>query len=286
MRNSGLQLIECPRDSMQGLVSLIPTSQKIDYFNALLQVGFHTLDFGSFVSKKAVPQMADTPEVINGIIRGASATKLLVIVAGISGATDAINHHAIDVLGYPFSVSPTFQLKNTRQTLAESFDTVKQIKDLCESAHKEMVVYLSMAFDNPYGDHYSHKKVLELIEWQLKLGVDVIALADTVGLASPKQVYELTSLAIKTFPEAHLGLHLHGEKSNWEEKVRAGFEAGCNRFDGALGGFGGCPFTGSERVGNLDTFNLFNWFSQQKVETHLDSSQLIKCAKIAQQLFS
>ena len=286
MRGPDLQIVECPRDAMQGLVSLIPTSNKIEYFNALLQVGFHTLDFGSFVSKKAVPQMADTPDVIKGLNRGSSATKLLVIVAGIRGATEALSNYAIDVLGYPYSISPTFQLKNTRQTLSESNETVKQIKDLCKAAQKEMVVYISMAFNNPYGDEYSHKIVLDQIESQLKLGTNVIALADTVGLASPQQVYELTSLAFKTFPEAQLGLHLHGDKNNWEQKVKAGFEAGCFRFDGALGGFGGCPFTGSERVGNLDTLNLFHWFSQQKMKTNLDASQLLKCAKIAQQLFT
>ncbi len=286
MKKHALQLVECPRDAMQGLASLIPTKDKIDYFNVLLQVGFHTLDFGSFVSQKAVPQMADTSAVLEGLNRGDSATKLLAIVANTRGATDALLHPSIDVLGYPYSISSTFQQKNTRQTLSASFEIVKQIKEACKAAGRELVVYLSMSFGNPYGDPYSSKIVLDQIEAQLKLGVDVIALADTVGLALPKQVYELTSIVIKNFPELQLGLHLHGEKNNWEEKVKAGFEAGCFRFDGALGGFGGCPFTGSERVGNLDTLNLIKWFEQQQVPTGINLVQLQKSLKMAQQLFS
>ncbi|MBM3412468.1 MAG: hydroxymethylglutaryl-CoA lyase [Bacteroidetes bacterium] len=286
MNTKNLQIVECPRDAFQGIATFIPTQQKIAYYNALLQVGFHTLDFGSFVSKKAVPQMADTPDVVNGLIKGESITKLLVIVAGISGAKEALNNKTIDVLGYPFSISPTFQLKNTRQNLSESSITVSLINEACKQARKELVVYLSMSFGNPYGDPYNYKMVLDQIEAQLKLGANVIALADTVGLASPQQVYELTSAAIKTFPEASIGLHLHGDNNSWEGKVKAGFDAGCIRFDGALGGFGGCPFTGSERVGNLDTLQLFNWFEQQKVKTTIDPEQLLKCATIAQQLFS
>lgn len=286
MNTKNLQIVECPRDAFQGIATFIPTQQKIAYYNALLQVGFHTLDFGSFVSKKAVPQMADTPDVVNGLIKGESITKLLVIVAGISGAKEALNNKTIDVLGYPFSISPTFQLKNTRQNLSDSSATVSLINEACKHAHKEIVVYLAMSFGNPYGDPYNHKMVLDQIEAQLKLGTDVIALADTVGLASPQQVYELTSVVISTFPEASIGLHLHGDKHNWADKVKAGFDAGCVRFDGALGGFGGCPFTGSERVGNLDTLQLINWFEQQKVKTTIDAVQLVKCATIAQQLFS
>ncbi|MBM3413711.1 MAG: hydroxymethylglutaryl-CoA lyase [Bacteroidetes bacterium] len=286
MIQQDLQLVECPRDALQGIAAFIPTQRKVAYYNALLQVGFHTLDFGSFVSKKAVPQMADTSDVVNELIKGESTTKLLVIVAGISGAKEALSNKAIDVLGYPFSISPTFQLKNTRQNLSDSSATVSLINEACKHAHKEIVVYLAMSFGNPYGDPYNHKMVLDQIEAQLKLGTDVIALADTVGLASPQQVYELTSVVISTFPEASIGLHLHGDKHNWADKVKAGFDAGCVRFDGALGGFGGCPFTGSERVGNLDTLQLINWFEQQKVKTTIDAVQLVKCATIAQQLFS
>jgi len=286
MSNHTLQLVECPRDAMQGLPYLIPTQKKIDYFNALLQVGFHTLDFGSFVSKKAVPQLADTAEVLTGLQRGESNTKLLVIVAAVKGALEAVSYQAVDVLGYPFSVSPTFQLKNTRQTLDDSLDTVNQIKEACHDAQKDLVVYLSMSFGNPYGDEYSHKIVLDQIESHLRLGIKIIALADTVGQATPKQVYELTSSVIQAFPEAQFGLHLHGGENNWQEKVKAGFDAGCTRFDGALGGFGGCPFTGSERVGNLDTINLFSWFDQQHLETGINQSRILNCAKMATQLFA
>lgn len=281
-----LQIVECPRDAMQGVATLIPTQRKIAYYNALLQVGFHTLDFGSFVSKKAVPQMADTPDLVNQLNREGSATKLLVIVAGFSGAKEALNYKMIDILGYPFSISSTFQLKNTRQNLVDSFETVSLIKKACLDAQKELVVYLSMSFGNPYGDPYNHTIVLDQIEAQLKLGTTTIAIADTVGLASPQQVYALTSIAIKTFPEATIGLHLHGDKNNWEQKVKAGFEAGCVRFDGALGGFGGCPFTGSERVGNLDTLQLIKWFEHQQIPTNIDAAQLASCATIAQKLFS
>ena len=283
--NTTLQLIECPRDAMQGLAKIIPTASKVSYFNQLLQVGFHTLDMGSFVSARAVPQMADTPLVVDQLEKGYSTTKLLVIVAGVKGAAEAVRHDAIDVIGYPFSVSATFQQLNTRQTLADSLEALYEIKELCLQKNKELVVYLSMAFGNPYGDMYHPDLVLQAATKTLVAGANVISLSDTVGLASPLEIHTLTTEVIKALPEALIGLHLHASTSDWQQKIDAGYQAGCRRFDGAVGGYGGCPFTGSEMVGNLDTLNMIQWFTQQGLSTGIDQTQLLKCAETAQQLF-
>jgi hydroxymethylglutaryl-CoA lyase len=283
--NSSLQLIECPRDAMQGLAKPISTAAKVAYFNQLLQVGFHTLDMGSFVSTRAVPQMADTPLVLEQLEKGTSATKLLVIVASTEGATRAVMQEKVDVLGYPYSISASFQQLNTRQTLAASTETMYEIKELCLQKNKELVVYLSMAFGNPYGDPYHLDLVLEAAVKAVEAGANTISLADTVGLSTPQEIQALTTAVQRELPQTSVGLHLHATHTDWQEKIEAGYMAGCRRFDGALGGYGGCPFTGSELVGNIDTFHAIQWFTQQGVFTTINQEQLLKCTELVQQLF-
>ena len=228
-----IQLVECPRDAMQGWKKLIPTEKKIDYLNSLLKVGFDTLDCGSFVSAKAIPQMADTAEVLKHLNTGSTQTSLLAIVANLRGAEEASQHGSIRYLGFPFSVSETFQLRNTNSTIEQSLQRVKDIHSLCKTAGKELVVYLSMGFGNPYGDPYSNEIVFAWAEQLAGLGINILSLADTVGLASPKQVFSITDYLIRAFPEKSIGVHLHSRPTAWEEKLQAAMDAGCTRFDGA-----------------------------------------------------
>ena len=281
-----IQLVECPRDALQSHSAIVSSAHKLAYYQQLLKAGFHTIDIGSFVSPRAVPQLADTAEVIQKIDRIDSATKLLVIVANEKGAKEAVNVEQVDLLGYPLSISETFQQKNTRHSIKESLDVLEQIKDMCSRSNKSLVVYLSMAFGNPYGDSYHPELVIEMANKVLPLGVDVISLADTVGLATPTQIDVLTRSVLQLITTIPVGLHLHGESSNWQQKIEAGYLAGCRRFDGAIGGYGGCPFTGSERVGNIDTLKMNHWFSSNHIRTGVDQHQLELCAKQARQLFS
>jgi hydroxymethylglutaryl-CoA lyase len=280
-----LQLVECPRDAMQGFSTIIPTADKIAYFNMLLEVGFHTLDMGSFVSPRAVPQLADTAEVLEGLNTSQTTTQLLVIVANEEGAIKAANQNKVDSIGYPLSLSDTFQLKNTRLSKLDSLSLLKRIKDLCIKNNKSLVVYLSMAFGNPYGENYHPDMVVEMAHQVQQIGVNTISIADTVGLSTPPQVEAITRSVLKEITSIPLGLHLHSEEYNWHDKIEAGYRAGCRRFDSALGGYGGCPFTGSEKVGNMDTEKLVGWFSQNRIPTGIDIPRLKKCAEKARQLF-
>ncbi len=283
--NSSVQLIECPRDAMQGWPVLIPTDKKIEYLQELLQVGFHTLDFGSFVSAKAIPQMADTREVLESLNWKESKTSLLAIIANGRGAEEAASFMGVRYLGFPFSVSPTFQQKNTNSTITESFERVKEIRNICSNSGKEMVIYLSMAFGNPYKDPYSEGDVLH---WAMKcheLGINIISLADTVGLANPEQVNRLTKLLIKSLPDATIGVHLHSTPGNWKDKTAAAFLAGCQRFDGALRGIGGCPMAGNELVGNINTEWLIDYFTENGIDLGLNNIALEKSLEIANNLF-
>ena len=281
-----IQLIECPRDALQSYPKIIPTAEKVSYYQMLLKAGFHTLDMGSFVSPRAVPQLADTDKVIDQIDRSYSNTQILVIVANEKGASQAVQYDKVDLIGYPLSVSETFQLKNSRQTIQESLHSLHRIKELCSRNKKSLVVYLSMAFGNPYGDDYHAEMVVEKAIQILKIGADVISIADTIGLSSPTQISLITSAILKEITTIPVGLHLHGESTNWKTKIEAGYQAGCRRFDGALGGYGGCPFTGSERVGNMDTLNLHSWFSTNEIQTGINSDQLALCSRKAHQIFS
>ncbi len=283
--NSSVQLIECPRDAMQGWPAFIPTLEKINYLQELLKVGFHTLDFGSFVSAKAIPQMADTREVLQSLHWKMSKTRLLAIIANARGAEEAASFEGVHYLGFPFSVSPTFQQKNTNSTIAESFERVKEIRDICYAKGKEMVIYLSMAFGNPYNDPYDEEQVSVWAGRCHESGIKIISLADTVGMASPEQVKRLTELLIKKLPNAIIGVHLHSTPDNWKAKVDAAFLAGCRRFDGALKGIGGCPMAGNDLVGNMNTEWLISYFTEKGFEPGLDYAALKRSLEMADDIF-
>jgi hydroxymethylglutaryl-CoA lyase len=245
---------------MQGWPHPIPTVRKIEYINSLLQCGFDTLDFGSFVSPKAIPQMADTREVLAGLQLPANGTKLLAIVANLRGAIDASAYDAISYLGFPFSVSETFQLRNTNSTIEASLETVQKIQEVCIQTRKQLVIYLSMGFGNPYGDPWSEAIVFSWAQTIAQMGVQIISLADTVGLATPEQVFTVTDHVIRQLPAQEIGVHLHSSPLNREVKIAAALKAGCRRFDGALKGIGGCPMAGDELVGNMDTEWMIDYF--------------------------
>jgi hydroxymethylglutaryl-CoA lyase len=240
-----INLIECPRDAMQGWLHFIPTQQKINYLNALLKVGFHTLDFGSFVSPKAIPQLADTREVLAGLHTGDSATRLLAIVANTRGAEEAVLHEQIAYLGFPFSISPTFQQRNTNSTQQESLERIETIQELCIKNGKELVIYLSMGFGNPYNDPYDAETLLHWADKMAQKEIRIISLADTVGIATPEQISFALRTLVPGYPHIQFGVHLHSAPANREAKLEAAFAAGCKRFDGALKGIGGCPMAGT-----------------------------------------
>lgn len=285
MAQQSIKLIECPRDAMQGWKTLIPTGQKIRYINALLEVGFDTIDFGSFVSPKAIPQMADTKEVIRNLDLGISKTKLLAIIANERGAEDAVLFDEISYLGFPFSVSETFQQRNTNSSISESFKRVEAIQELCIKNKKQLVVYLSMGFGNPYGDLWTEEIVFNYAEQLVELGIETLSLADTVGLATAEQVKRMTGYLIKKLPEIEIGVHLHSTSFNWREKLAAAHDAGCKRFDGALKGIGGCPMADDELVGNMDTEKMIGFFKENNSLT-VDMNALQKSLLIAGEIFN
>ncbi len=280
-----LKLIECPRDAMQGWPHFIPTQKKIEYINALLKVGFDTLDCGSFVSPKAIPQLADTGEVIRNLELGDSPSKLLAIIANERGATDAVVFEEISYLGFPFSVSETFQQRNTNSSIIESLGRVEEIQNLCVKNRKELVVYISMGFGNPYGDVYSEDIVFSWVNKLVDMDIKIISLADTVGLATKEQVYQITKYLVDSLPETEIGVHLHSTATTWKEKVDAALEAGCKRFDGALKGIGGCPMADDELVGNMDTELMIPYFNELNLLNNLDEAALINCSQIATKIF-
>jgi hydroxymethylglutaryl-CoA lyase len=263
-----LKLIECPRDAMQGWKNLISTKNKIEYINQLLKVGFDTLDFGSFVSPKAIPQMSDTKEVVEKLDLQHTKTKLLAIIANTRGAEDAAVFKQINYLGFPFSISPTFQRRNTNSTIEESLQTVKEIKNICDKNNKQAVVYISMAFGNLYGDIYTEDIVLEWIEKIVGEGIKIISLADTVGVARPSQIASLVKKIIAAFPYIETGVHLHSTSFNWKEKIDAAWQNGCMRFDGALKGVGGCPMAKDELVGNINSELMIPYFEETSTTKH------------------
>ncbi|MFA6261814.1 MAG: hydroxymethylglutaryl-CoA lyase [Bacteroidia bacterium] len=265
-----IKIIECPRDAMQGLTAFIPTRDKIRYLNSLMQVGFDTLDFGSFVSPKAIPQMADTLEVLQGLDLQTVQTKLLAIVANTRGAATAAQQEAIHYLGFPFSLSETFQRRNTNATMAEALTTVKEMQELCVKNNKELVVYLSMGFGNPYGDPWNAEVVEEWSETMSNMGIGILSLSDTIGIANPDSIAYLYKNLIPKFPHIEFGAHLHTTPDTWEEKVTAAFENGCQRFDGAIKGFGGCPMAADHLTGNMPTENLIGYFNSRNIETGIN----------------
>ena len=280
-----IKLVECPRDAMQGWKHFIPTQKKTDYINALLKVGFDTIDFGSFVSPKAIPQMADTAEVIGNLELGDTTSKLLAIIANERGAADAVVYDAISYLGFPFSVSETFQLRNTNSTIAASLIRVEEIQNLCIKNKKELVVYISMGFGNPYGDVYNEDIVFSWVNKLVEMDIKIISLADTVGLATTEQVHRITKYLVDSLPGIEIGVHLHSTALHWKQKVDAALQAGCQRFDGALKGIGGCPMADDELVGNMDTELMIPYFNEKKLLPALDIDALEKCSKMASAIF-
>ena len=283
--NNLIKLIECPRDAMQGWKNFIPTEKKIEYINSLLKVGFDTIDFGSFVSAKAIPQMADTREVVRSLESGVSNTKLLSIVANLRGAEEASVFDQINYLGFPFSVSETFQQRNTNSSIDESLKRVEEIQSLCVNKNKKLVIYISMAFGNPYGDLYDEDIVFNWVEKLVEMDIDIISLADTVGIASPEQVYDMTSYLVESLPSTEIGVHLHSTSENWHQKLDAAIKAGCRRFDGALKGIGGCPMANDELVGNMNTEWMISYFEKNNMVTGLNKDALADSLKIAGEIF-
>jgi len=285
MTKKMIKLVECPRDAMQGWKSFIPTERKIEYINSLLRVGFDTIDFGSFVSPKAIPQMADTKEVLKGLNLDGSNSKLLAIIANIRGAEEASVYDEISFLGFPFSISETFQQRNTNSSIAESLNRVEEIQRICVAGHKQLVIYISMGFGNPYNDPYSEEIVFDWVTRLTKLGVNIISLADTVGIATVAQVKRITKYVIELLPGIEVGVHLHSTPVNWKEKLEAAVDAGCFRFDGALKGIGGCPMANDELVGNMNSEWMIDYFEENKLITGLNRDALMESLSIASEIF-
>jgi len=285
-----IKLIECPRDAMQGWKTIIPTEKKVAYINSLLKVGFDTIDFGSFVSSKAIPQLADTKEVIGKLDApaagpGATGTKLLAIVANMRGAEEASVYDSIGYLGFPFSVSETFQLRNTNSTIEASLGRVEEIQNLCIKTGKQLVVYISMGFGNPYGDRYSEEIVFEWVNRLVAMDIGIISLADTVGIATPEQVYDMTEYLVDSLPGVEIGVHLHSTPDSWEEKLEAAVRAGCQRLDGALKGIGGCPMADDELVGNMNMELMIDYFERNNLLLGLNKEALSESLRIAGEIF-
>lgn len=280
-----VKIIECPRDAMQGLKPFIPTETKAAYLNQLLRVGFHTLDFGSFVSPKAIPQMRDTADVLRQLDLSDTTTRLLAIVANRRGAEAAVEFEEIQYLGYPFSISETFQLRNTNASISESLDRVKNIQDLCMAHAKEMVIYISMGFGNPYGDPWNVEIAQRWVNELEQMGIRIFQLSDTIGVANPASIAYLFSSLIPAYPELEIGAHFHTQPHNWEEKVRTAYENGCRRFDGAIKGFGGCPMAKDDLTGNMPTENLVSFFEKEKENTGVDREAFLKAMRQAAEVF-
>jgi hydroxymethylglutaryl-CoA lyase len=282
----GIKLIECPRDAMQGWKTIIPAVRKIEYINALLGVGFNTIDCGSFVSAKAIPQMADSGEVIRGLNTENSNSKLLAIIANLRGAEEASVYEQLTYLGFPFSVSETFQQRNTNSSIVESLGRVEEIQNLCIKTGKQLVVYISMGFGNPYGDRYSEEIVFEWVNKLVAMDIGIISLADTVGVATAEQVYAMTEYLVDSLPGIEIGVHLHSRPDNWKEKLEAAVKAGCTRFDGAIKGIGGCPMADDVLVGNMSTELMISYFEEHNMAPELDKNALENCLRLAQEIFS
>lgn len=280
-----INIVECPRDAMQGWKTFIPTNQKVKYLNSLLKIGFDTLDCGSFVSPKAIPQMADTKEVISKISLNGSKTKLSVIVANKRGAEEAASFDSVTYVGFPFSVSPTFQQRNTNSTMEESQRRVEEIQNICLKNDKELVIYLSMAFGNPYDDEYDEETILHWADEMVRRNINVISLADTVGLADPDQVYFALNTLIYAYPQVEFGVHLHSTAVNRQQKIEAALAAGCKRFDGALKGIGGCPFAKDELVGNVNTEWMIEFFKSKNLLREIDEDALREALTFAEEIF-
>ncbi len=280
-----VRLIECPRDAMQGLHDFIPTDVKAAYINQLLRVGFHTIDFGSFVSPKAIPQMRDTAEVLAKLDLSDASAALLAIVANHRGAEEACQYAEIRYLGYPFSISETFQVRNTNATIAESLDRVQAIQELCVANNKELVLYISMGFGNPYGDPWNVDIVQKWVDSLVPFGIRIFSLSDTIGCSNPENIAYLFSSLIPAYPKIEFGAHLHTQPHNWREKIDAAWRSGCRRFDGALRGYGGCPMAKDDLTGNMATENLIFFLDEQSVDIGINRTAFGKSMALALEVF-
>ena len=280
-----IKIIECPRDAMQGIKAFIPTDRKVAYIQSLLRVGFDTIDFGSFVSPKAIPQMQDTAEVLASLDLSKTRSKLLAIIANTQGAIAASQHQSIHYLGFPFSISENFQMRNTHKTIAESVITLQEIIEIADKSNKEVLVYLSMGFGNPYGDPWNVEIVGEWTEKLSNMGVKILSLSDTVGSSTPDVIQYLFSNLIPKFQNIEFGAHLHTTPDKWFEKIDAAYNAGCRRFDGAIQGFGGCPMAKDVLTGNMPTEKLLSYFNSKKENTNLSAMSFESAYNEALKLF-
>ncbi|WP_026915367.1 hydroxymethylglutaryl-CoA lyase [Christiangramia portivictoriae] len=281
-----VKLIECPRDAMQGIKEFIPTEKKAQYIQSLLRCGFDTIDFGSFVSPKAIPQMKDTADLLSRLDLSKTQSKLLAIVANTRGAQDASVFEEIDYLGYPFSISENFQMRNTHKTIAESVEVLQEILDIANGSNKEVVAYLSMGFGNPYGDPWNVEIVGEWTEKLAGMGVKILSLSDTVGTSSPDIIEYLFSNLIPRYPEVEFGAHLHTTPSKWHEKIDAAYKAGCRRFDGAIQGFGGCPMAKDELTGNMPSEKMLSYFNAAKADSNIKMTSFESSYNEASKIFN
>ncbi len=281
-----VKLIECPRDAMQGIKMQIPTSEKVKYIQALLRCGFDTIDVGSFVSAKAIPQMQDTAEVLSQLDISQTQSKLLAIIANVRGAEEAVLIKEIDYLGYPFSISENFQMRNTHKTISESIDILREILKLADTHNKEVVAYLSMGFGNPYGDPWSVEIVGEWTEKLAAMGVKILSLSDTVGSSTPEIITYLFSNLIPKYPNIEFGAHLHTTPNSWHEKIDAAFKAGCRRFDGAIQGYGGCPMAKDALTGNMPTEKMLSYFTAGKIDCNISPTSFESAHNEATKVFS
>ncbi len=281
-----IKLIECPRDAMQGIKTFIPTEKKVQYIQSLLRCGFDTIDFGSFVSPRAIPQMADTAEVLSKLDLSTTKSKLLAIVANTRGAQDASVHPEIDYLGYPFSISENFQMRNTHKTIAESVEILSEILEIAERTDKKVVAYLSMGFGNPYGDPWDVEIVGEWTQKLSAMGVQILSLSDTIGSSSPEIIEYLFSNLIPKYPEIEFGAHLHTTPSKWHEKIDAAYNAGCRRFDGAIQGFGGCPMAKDELTGNMPSEKMLSYFNSKKADSNIKMTSFESAYNEASKIFN
>jgi hydroxymethylglutaryl-CoA lyase len=283
---AGITLVECPRDAMQGWPRHIPAADKAAYLNALLRVGFDVLDFGSFVSPRAIPQLADTKEVIPQLRLGDGRTKLLAIIANTRGAEEAVEYDEISLLGFPFSISETFQQRNTNKSIAESLRQVEDIQRLCVQRVKELVVYISMGFGNPYGDPYSAEVAINWVGKLAALGIRTIAMSDTVGVAERDTIDYIFRQLVPAFPQVAIGAHFHASFDNWEDKVGSAYAAGCTRFDSAIKGIGGCPMAKDVLVGNVATENVIDWCDRNDIYLDISREALAEAMNMANSVFA
>jgi hydroxymethylglutaryl-CoA lyase len=281
-----IKIIECPRDAMQGLQQFIPTALKSQYISKLLKVGFDTVDFGSFVSAKAIPQMADTAQVLEQLDLATTRTRLLAIVANVRGAEEASMYPQIAYLGFPLSISETFQKRNTNKSIPEALNELGEIRNTCNRSGKKLVTYISMGFGNPYGDPYEVDLVTQFVDILITLGSDVISLADTIGAAEGPAVKALFHAVTTQFPEAEIGVHLHSTPSTARTKIEAAYEGGCRRFDGAMKGYGGCPMAKEELVGNVPTETIVSFLEGEGIPAGIDQSFFLEALAFADTVFT